>query len=142
MTGGDLQVSDEILIPAAEIRVSAIRSQGPGGQNVNKVASAIQLQFDAGRSQVLSEEFKVRLAGLGDRRVSRSGVITIKAQRTRSRERNLDDARERLRRLLQRAATQPKKRVATRPGRKARQKRLDDKAHRARVKRLRGKPAD
>jgi ribosome-associated protein len=139
VTPADLFINNDIAIPEAELDFTAIRSQGPGGQNVNKVSSAIQLRFDINASMALTEEIKARLRGFSDRRIAAGGVITIKAQRSRSQEKNRSDALKRFRELVLRATVVPKKRVATRPSKKSKLRRLEDKAHRARLKQARSK---
>lgn len=133
-----LEISEKISIPISEIEFTAVRASGPGGQNVNKVSSAIHLRFDIGRSS-LPEDIKSRLLRVRDRRLSREGVIIIKAQRFRDLEKNRADALERLQALIRKALHRPKRRVATGPSRAARRKRVDDKVRRGRVKALRGK---
>jgi len=133
-----LEVSRKVRIPIGEIELSPIRASGPGGQHVNKVASAIHLRFDIGASS-LPEECKRRLMALPDRRISRDGVIVIKAQRYREQEQNRRDALERLAALVRKALHQPAKRKATRPSPAARRRRLDEKARRGQVKALRGR---
>lgn len=137
-----LRIAHGLWIPLEEVELSAIRSSGAGGQNVNKVSSAIHLRFDIAASS-LPGHIKARLLRLHDRRVSREGIVVIKAQRHRTRERNRQAALERLRELVQSAATGRRQRLPTQPGRAARQKRMDDKAHRGRIKALRGRiPGD
>lgn len=137
-----LKVSDEISIPESEISMTPIRAAGPGGQHVNKVATAIHLQFHFLDSPSLPERVKDRLAAMNDRRISADGVITIKAQASRSQEQNKTDAIRRLGELIGSAAVEPKPRKKTRPAKKAREKRLADKAHRSKVKAGRGKVTD
>ncbi len=137
----ELQINDELSIPDAEIEEQQIRAQGAGGQNVNKVSSAVHLRFDVAAS-TLPEPCKRRLLALADRRVSKDGVVVIKAQRHRSQELNRAEARERLRELVLKALERRKARIATRPGKAAKQRRLDSKTRRGQVKRLRGRIDD
>ena len=128
-------------IPEEEIHLEAIRAQGAGGQNVNKVSSAIHLRFDVAASS-LPEQYKARLLALSDRRLSSDGVIVIKAQRHRTREKNSRDAMERLAELICRATQRQRKRIPTRPSEASKEKRLISKSQRARTKQLRGKIED
>jgi len=133
-----LQISHNLAIPDEEIRISAIRAQGAGGQNVNKVSNAVHLRFDIAASS-LPELYKERLLKLADQRITRSGVIVIKAQQYRSLERNREEALERLRELVRRAVVTRKKRKPTRPTAGARERRLEGKLRRGQVKAQRGK---
>ncbi|MCW8127282.1 alternative ribosome rescue aminoacyl-tRNA hydrolase ArfB [Microbulbifer halophilus] len=133
-----LKISNRLAVPLAEIDMSAVRAQGAGGQNVNKVSSAIHLRFDI-RASSLPEEIKQRLLQRGDQRISADGVVVIKAQRFRTREKNREDALERLRALLQTATRRRKKRIPTKPTRGSKERRLKQKTQRGRIKSLRGK---
>lgn len=132
-----LKISRQLDIPDEEIDISAVRAQGAGGQNVNKVASAVHLRFDIPASRHLPDELKARLLSLPDRRISKDGIVIIKAQRFRSQEKNREDALSRLAHLVRCALVHRKKRVPTRPGKAAKQKRLDEKTRRGQQKRLR-----
>ena len=136
-----LQISSHVFIADEEIEMSAIRAQGAGGQNVNKVSSAIHLRFDIGASS-LPEHYKERLLALRDQRINKEGVIIIKAQQFRNQEKNRLDALRRLRDLIVSVGTVAKPRRPTRPTRSSQRKRLDSKTRRAGTKQLRGKVVD
>jgi len=132
-----IAINDDLALDERELSETFIRASGPGGQNVNKVASAVQLRFDATGSPSLPEAVKARLVRLAGNRLTQDGVIVITAQRFRSQERNRADAVDRLVALIRRAAEPPKPRRKTRPSAAQREKRLAGKARRAVVKRLR-----
>ena len=136
-----LFISNSVQIPWREIEMSAIRAQGAGGQNVNKVSSAIHLRFDINASS-LPDFYKERLLALRDQRLSNDGVIVIKAQQFRTQEQNREDALLRLQQLLQSVNKVQARRIATRPTRSSQKKRMDQKSQRGSVKNMRGKVRD
>ena len=136
-----LQITRNLTIPEEEIEMSAIRAQGAGGQNVNKVASAIHLRFDI-RASSLAEKYKARLLAFADQRISKDGVVIIKAQQFRTQEKNRQAALDRLRELIVTATTVQKARKPTRPTRNSQLRRLDSKTRRGKSKQLRGKVAE
>jgi ribosome-associated protein len=136
-----LEIKSGVVIADSEIDMTATRSQGAGGQNVNKVSSAIHLRFDIAASS-LPEAWKERLLKLGDSRITTEGVVVIKAQQHRSQELNRTEALERLRELVLSIATLPKKRRPTKPSKSAKRKRVDSKVLRGRIKATRGRVTD
>lgn len=133
-----LEISKKISIPDKEIEITAIRSQGAGGQNVNKVSSAIHLRFDI-RNSSLPQIYKQRLMMLKDHRITKEGTIVIKAQEYRSQEKNRQMAILRLQELIKKAGTTPRKRKPTKPSLRSQMNRMDSKSRRGQVKRLRAK---
>lgn len=136
-----LIISNNVSIPENEIDLSAMRAQGSGGQNVNKVSSAIHLRFDINQSS-LPDFYKERLLKLKDSRITQDGVIVIKAQRFRTQEKNKEDALARLQELIKSASYTAKKRIATKPSRASQKRRVDSKKQRSKIKAMRGKVTD
>jgi ribosome-associated protein len=137
-----IRITSSVSIDEREIEITFVRSSGPGGQNVNKVATAAQLRFDVDRSPSLPDDVRERLKAKAGSRLTRDGVLVITARRFRTQERNRADAIQRLLDLIREAATRPRSRRATRPTRASRQRRLDEKRRRSSTKRLRDRPDD
>ena len=137
-----LMINDQITIEDWELTEQFIRSSGPGGQNVNKVSSAVELRFEAARSPNLPEAVKSRLKRLAGRRWTLEGTLVIQCEETRSQARNRDIARQRLADLIRKATEKPKRRIATRPTLGSKKRRLKSKKVRGEVKALRGKVND
>ena len=133
-----IQITPDIAISESEIQEEFIRSSGPGGQNVNKVATAVQLRFDVALSPSLPEDVKKRLWKLAGTRVTADGMLIIEAKRYRTQSQNRDDAMDRLVALIKRAAKPPKQRVKTKPTRASKERRLEAKRQRSNIKRSRG----
>jgi ribosome-associated protein len=132
-----IRIAGGITIDERELEERFVRASGPGGQNVNKLSTAVQLRFDVRRSPSIPDDVRMRLERLAGRRLTRQGVLVITAQRHRTQERNRQDARDRLVELLQRAAVAPVARRATKPTAGARERRLKSKKHRSSIKDLR-----
>ncbi len=133
-----VRISDDLSIPLDDIEFAAIKSQGSGGQNVNKVATAIHLRFDIGKCDALSESVKERLRAMDDSRISSAGVVIIKAQQYRSQDRNKRAAIERLQDLIRSAMVEEKPRLQTKPSKRSNRQRVDTKRRRGQLKTTRG----
>jgi len=134
-----LEITPALVIDDSEIQERFVRASGPGGQNVNKVSTAVQLRFDVGRSRMLSEEVRTRLRAIAGSRMTDEDVLVIDARSHRTQGQNREDARARLAEFIRRALIRPKRRQKTRPGAAAKQRRLDSKKLRAKTKQTRGK---
>lgn len=136
-----LKISNHVSLPESEVELEAIRAQGPGGQNVNKVSSAIHCRFEIAGSS-LPDFYKQRLLNLKDKRISKEGIIVIKAQRYRTQEKNREDAMNRLAELIRSVNISQKKRIATKPSKASKRRRMDTKTHKGQIKNLRSKVRD
>ena len=135
-------VTDSVRVPASALTMRAVRASGPGGQNVNKVASKVDLRVDLGAIEGLADSARARLRALAGHRVDADGRLQITSQLTRDQTRNLEDAREKIRALVVAAMREPKRRRASRPTAAARERRIESKKRRSTTKRLRGRPGD
>ena len=136
-----LRISNNVSIDDKEIEISAMRSQGAGGQNVNKVSTAIHLRFDI-KASSLPDVYKQRLLALSDHRITKDGIVVIKAQQTRSQDKNKEAALKRLQDLIQKVSVTPKKRRATKPSKNSQKRRMDSKTKHGRTKEMRKKIFD
>jgi ribosome-associated protein len=136
-----IRITDEISLDETELEEAFVRASGPGGQNVNKVSSAVQLRFDARRSPSLPNDVAVRLMRIAGKRLTKDGVLVIIAQQHRTQERNRQDARDRLFAMIREAAVRPVARRATKPTKASKKRRIEGKKLRSTVKSMRGKVA-
>ncbi len=139
---GTIRISESVTIDESELEERFVRSSGPGGQNVNKVSTAVELRFNVALSTALPGEVRARLVRLAGRRLTDDGVLVIRAERFRTQERNREDAQARLFELIREACIVPKRRIKTKPSRAEKGRRRDAKAKRSHVKRLRGSKPD
>jgi ribosome-associated protein len=132
-----IEIDNKIFIPESELQFNFIRSSGPGGQNVNKVSTAVQLRFDIINSPSLAEEVKVRLIAASGNKVTKEGILIIEAKRFRTQESNKQDALKRFTELIRKAERKPKKRITTKPSQESKKKRIEEKKKRSETKKLR-----